>query len=128
MGGMLYLGIGFLLVITIIVISAYLTRNNPVDHKNKAIAVTIGILQAAHALLYITGLLAAIGEAHVYLSFTICVVLSLLCVVLSIWISLPRNKFKNTIKYLFVFIAVLQTLATIYIFLLPEAGIPALIP
>ena len=120
MGGMLYLGIGFLLVITIIVISAYLTRNNPVDHKNKAIAVTIGILQAAHALLYITGLLAAIGEAHVYLSFTI--------VVLSIWISLPRNKFKNTIKYLFVFIAVLQTLATIYIFLLPEAGIPALIP
>lgn len=116
-----------LFVIAAIGIFAYATRKKPIAHKNKIVAVVVGSMQIVHLLLYLTGLLTMISETNVFLGFMICVVFSLLCFALSIWLLIPPRKFRNAVKYLFVFLAVLQILATIIIFILPEAGMPALI-
>ncbi|GEM_PF-896107 len=127
MSGTLYLALSILGVIVVIIIFTYLTRKKPVDSRNKTIAIIIGTIQAAHLLLYLTGLFDTIGKTNIKLSFAISVIFSLICLILSVWNLIPPKKFKHAIKYLFVFLAILQVLATIIIFLLPEAGIPPLI-
>ncbi len=57
----------------------------------------------------------------------ICAVVSIICILMSGWMLLPFSKFKHGIKYLLMFIAILQVISTIIIFLLPDAGIPPLI-
>mgnify|MGYP000959698290 CR=1 FL=1 len=127
MSGISSLAFVCLFVAVAIGVFAYATRKKPIDRKNKIVAVAVGSMQIVHLLLYLTGLLAMISEANVFLGFMICVVLSLLCFVLSIWMLIPPRKFRNAVKYLFVFLAIVQILATIVIFILPEAGMPALI-
>ena len=127
MSGTLYLALSILGVIVVIIIFTYLTRKKPVDSRNKTIAIIIGTIQAAHLLLYLTGLFDTIGKTNIKLSFAISVIFSLICLILSVWNLIPPKKLKHAIKYLFVFLAILQVLATIIIFLLPEAGIPPLI-
>jgi multisubunit Na+/H+ antiporter MnhB subunit len=127
MSGTLYLALSILGVIVVIIIFTYLTRKKPVDSRNKTIAIIIGTIQAAHLLLYLTGLFDTIGKTNIKLSFAISVIFSLICLILSVWNLIPPKKFKHAIKYLFVFLAILQVQATIIIFLLPEAGIPPLI-
>lgn len=127
MNGTLYLGIGFLLTIAIIGVLVYLIRKHPVDGKNKVISICIGALQAMHILIYLTGILGKISNVNVYAAFIICVVLSLVCLILSIWISIPPSRSRNAIKYLFVLFAIVQVFTVIWMFLLPEGGIPPLI-
>ena len=103
----------------------WFSRNVPVTGTNRRIARTIGILQAAHVLLYFTGLLDVINRANVYAAFAICAATSLICLALSVWILLPFSRFRHGIRFLFLLLAVLQVLITIWMFLLPEAGIPA---
>jgi len=106
----------------------FLTRKDLINGKNKIIAWVIGVSQAIHIALFFTGLLAVISNANVYVGFAICAFLSLICLTLSLWLVLPFSRFKNGIKYLFLFFAILQVLTTIVIFLLPEmGGIPAII-
>ena len=105
-------GIGILLVLTI---------------NSKRIYIVTGALQAVHIILYLTGLLDKIAQINVYIAFGICAVISTICILMSGWMLLPFSKFKHGIKYLLMFIAILQVISTIIIFLLPEAGIPPLI-
>ena len=103
-------------------------KNNGLQsEKNKRIYIVVGVLQAVHILLYLTGSLDQIAQINVYIAFGICAVISIICIVLSGWMLLPDSKCKHGITYLFMLIAILQVISTIVIFLLPEAGILPLI-
>jgi len=93
--------------------------------NNNKIAISTGSLQGIYILLFFTGLLGKIGQINVYIAFGICAIISIICFLFSIWLLLPISKFKHGIKYLFLFFAVIQIFVTIFIYLLPEAGIPA---
>lgn len=113
-------GIGILLVFTIIGLLILLGRNSFEFENSKRIYIVTGALQAAHILLYLTGLLDKIAQVNVYIAFGICVVASIICVLMSGWMLLSFSKFKHGIKYLFMFIAILQVISTIVMFLLPN--------
>ncbi len=127
MGITVYIASGILLVLAIIGFYILLRRNSLKSQYNKIICIALGVLQAVHALLYLTGLLDKIAQTNVYLAFGICAVISIICIVMSGWMLLPFSKFKHGIKFLFLLISILQVISTIIIFLLPEAGIPPLI-
>jgi len=125
-GNILFLAMAILVIISIIGTLVFLTRKNLINGKNKTIAWIIGILQASHILLYFTTSLARMIESDVYIAFAVCIFLSLTCLLLSIWLVLPFAKFKNAIKYLFAFFAVIQAWTTNVIFLVGDraAGFP----
>ena len=114
------LGIGILLVLTIIGLLILLRRNSFNYENSKRIYIVIGALQAVHIMLYLTGLLDKIAQVNVYIAFGICAVISIICILMSGWMLLPFSKFKHGIKYLLMFIAILQVISTIIIFLLPD--------
>ncbi len=120
-------GIGILLVLTIIGLLILLRRNSFKSENSKRIYIVTGALQAVHIILYLTGLLDKIAQVNVYIAFGICAVVSIICILMSGWMLLPFSKFRYGIKYLLMFIAILQVISTIVIFLLPDAGIPPLV-
>ncbi len=120
-------GIGILLVLAMIGLFILLRHDSLKSENNRRIYIVIGLLQAVHIRLYLTGLLDKIAQINVYFAFGICAIVSIICIVMSGWMLLPFSKFKHGIKYLLMFIAILQVISTIIIFLLPEAGIPPLI-
>ena len=120
-------GIGILLVLTIIGLLILLRHNSFKSENNKRIYIMTGALQAVHIILYLTGLLDKIAQVNGYIAFGICAAFSIICILMTGWMLLPFSKFKHGIKYLLMFIAILQVISTIIIFLLPEAGIPPLI-
>ena len=120
-------GIGTLLVLTIIGLLILLKRSSFQSENSKRIYIVTGALQAVHITLYLTGLLEKIAQSNVYIAFGICAFVSIICILMSGWMLLPFSNYKHGIKYLLMFIAVLQVISTIIIFLLPEAGIPPLI-
>ena len=122
-----HVGIGILLVLTIIGLLILLKRNSFQPENSKRIYIVTGTLQAVHIILYLTGLLDKIAQVNVSLAFGICAVISITCILTSGWMLLPFSKSKHGIKYLFMFIATLQVISTIIIFLLPDAGIPPLV-
>lgn len=122
-----YVGIGILLVLTIIGLFILLRRDSFQSENNKRIYIVTGTLQAVHIILYLTGLLEKIAQINVYIAFGICAVVSIICILMSGWMLLPFSKARHGIKYLLMFIAILQVSSTIIIFLLPEAGIPPFI-
>ena len=126
MGFTVYVGIGILLVLAMIGLFILLRQDSLKAENNKRICIVVGVLQAVHIILYLTGLLDKIAQINVYIAFGICAIVSIICVVMSGWMLLPFSKFKHGIKYLLMFIAILQVISTIIIFLLPEAGIPPL--
>jgi len=113
--------IGFVAIISIIGYSIYLTRKNPIHGKNKIMVIAIGLMQAIHILLFFTGTLAMLITVSVYISFAICIFLSFACLLLSLWLV---AKLRSTIKYLFLFFAIIQLLTTIAIFFLSDIGTP----
>ena len=113
-------GIGILLVLTIIGLLVLLRRNSFKSENSKRIYIVIGSLQAAHIILYLTGLLDKIAQVNTYIAFGICAVVSIVCILMSGWMLLPSSKFKHGIKYLLMFIAILQVISTIVIFLFPD--------
>ena len=119
MNFIVYLGIGILLVLAIIGL-VMLLRQDSLKSNNKKICILIGILQVVHAGLYLSGILDKIAQANVYAAFGICAALSLACVVMATWMFLPSSKFNHGIKYLMMFIAILQAISTIVIFLMPD--------
>ena len=121
------IGIGILLIFTIIGLLILLRRNSFKSENSQKIYIVTGTLQAVHVILYLTGLLDKIAQVNIYIAFGICAVVSIICILMSGWMLLPFSKFKHGIKYLLMFIAILQVISTIIIFLLPEAGIPPLI-
>ena len=125
MGITVYLGAGVLLVLTIVGLLIWSSRKVDLTESNKKISIVIGTLQTVHILLFFTDLIGKIGEANVYIAFGICAAISIICSLLSVGILFPFSKFKHGIKYLFVFFSIIQVLVTIFIYLLPEAGIPA---
>lgn len=120
-------GIGILLVLAMIVLFIFLRHDSLKSENNKRVYILIGALQAVHIILYLTGLLDKIAQTNVYIAFGICAIISIICIVMSGWMLLPFSKFNHGIKYLLMFIAILQVISTVIIFLLPEAGIPPLI-
>lgn len=46
--------------------------------------------------------------------------MSINSILMSGWMLLPSSKFKHGIKYLLMFIAILQVISTIVIFLFPD--------
>ena len=115
-----YVGIGILLVLTIIGLLIFLRRNSFKSENSKRIYIVAGALQEVHLILFLTGLLEKINQINVYIGFGICAVVSILCILMSGWMLLPFSKFKHGIKYLLMFFAILQVISTIIIFLLPE--------
>ena len=113
-------GIGILLVLTIIGLLVLLRRNSFKSENSKKIYIVTGALQAVHVILYLTGLLDKIAQVNTYIAFGICAVVSIVCILMSGWMLLPSSKFKHGIKYLLVFIALLQVISTIVIFLFPD--------
>ena len=122
-----HVGIGILLVLTIIGLLILLKRNSFQPENSKRIYIVTGTLQTVHIILYLTGLLDKIAQVNVSLAFGICAAISITCILTSGWMLLPFSKSKHGIKYLFMFIATLQVISTIIIFLLPDAGIPPLV-
>ena len=121
--------IGVLLILALIGSLILLRRGSfKTENKNsKRLYIVTGALQAAHLLSYLTGALEKVSQFHVYLAFGLCTLVSVLCFLLSVWMLLPLSKCRHGVKYLFLFVSVLQVAGTICIFLLPEAGIPPLI-
>lgn len=122
-----HVGIGILLVLTIIGLLILLKRNSVQPENSKRIYIVTGTLQAVHIILYLTGLLDKIAQVNVSLAFGICAVVSIICILTSGWMLLPFSRCKHGIRYLLMFIAILQVISTIIIFLLPDAGIPPLV-
>ena len=115
-----HIGIGTLLVLTIIGLLILSGRNSFKSENSKSIYIVTGALQAVHIILYLTGLLDKIAQVNVYIAFGICAVVSIICILMSGWMLLSFSKYKHGIKYLLMFIAILQVISTIIIFLLPE--------
>ena len=113
-------GSGILLVLAIIGLLIFLRRNSFKSENSKKIYIVTGALQAVHVILYLTGLLDKIAQVNVYIAFGICAVVSIVCILMSGWMLLPSSKFKHGIKYLLMFIAILQVISTIVIFLFPD--------
>ena len=113
-------GSGILLVLAIIGLLIFLRRNSFKSENSKKIYIVTGALQAVHVILYLTGLLDKIAQVNVYIAFGICAVVSIVCILMSGWMLLPSSKFKHGIKYLLMFIALLQVISTIVIFLFPD--------
>ena len=120
MGFTVLVGIGILLVLTIIGLLVLLRRNSCKSENSKRIYIVAGALQAVHIILYLTGLLDKLAQVNVYAAFGICAVVSILCILMSGWMLLPFSKIKHGIKYLFMFISILQMIGTMIMFLLPE--------
>lgn len=120
-------GIGILLVLAIIGLLIWVRHDSFKSESSNRIYIVTGVLQIFHIVLYLTGLLDKMTQINAYLAFGICTVVSALCVLMSVWMLLPFSKYKHGIKFLFLFLAILQVIATIFMFLLPEAGIPPLI-
>lgn len=123
----IYAGIGIFLVLAIIGLVIWLRHDSLKSDPNKKMYIVVGVLQAISIILYLTGLLDRIAQMDVYLAFYISAVISVVCIVISVWMVLSMSKCQHGIKYLFLFIAILQVICTILIFLVPEAGIPPLI-
>ena len=124
-----HIGIGILFVLSIIGL-LILIRRDTFKSENavgKRIYIATATLQAVHLILFMTGLLDKIARNNVYIAFGICATVSMICILMSVWMLLPISKCNHAIKYLFMFIAIIQVISTIFIFLLPEAGIPPLI-
>ena len=119
--------IGILLVLATVGLLIVSGRDSLKPEHNKRIYIAIGTLQAGHIIFYLTGLLDKIAQLNVYIAFGICAIVSIVCIVVTGWMLLPFSSFKHGIKYLLLFIAILQVVSTIVIFLLPEAGIPPLL-
>lgn len=117
-------GIGILLVLALIVSLLLFRRDFFRAEPNKGLYIATGALQASHIIVYLTGALEKIAQINVFLAFGICAVLSILCILMSAWMLLPFSNCKHGLRYLLLFIAILQVLGTVVIFLLPEAGIP----
>lgn len=113
-------GSGILLVLAIIGLLIFLRRNSFKSENSKKIYIVTGALQAVHVILYLTGLLDKIAQVNVYIAFGICAVVSIVCILMSGWMLLPSSKFKHGIKYLLMFIALLQVISTIAIFLFTD--------
>jgi len=113
-------GVGILLVFTIIGSLILLRGDSLQSENNKRIYVLTGGLQAVHLILYLTGALEKITQMNQYIAFGLCAAVSVVCVLLSGWMLLPVSKCKHGIKYLLMFIAILQGISTIVLFLLPE--------
>ena len=113
-------GSGILLVLAIIGLLIFLRRNSFKSENSKKIYIVTGALQAVHVILYLTGLLDKIAQVNIYIAFGICAVVSIVCILMSGWMLLPSSKFKHGIKYLLMFIAILQVISTIVIFLFPD--------
>lgn len=97
-------GIGILLVLTIIGSLILFRRDSFRSETSKGPYIATGALQAAHIILYLTGLLEKIAQFNVYLAFGICAVLSILCILMSAWMLLPFSKCRHGLKYLLLFI------------------------
>jgi hypothetical protein len=125
-GLLMFTAIGFSFAIAIIGVLVFLTRKNLINGKNKIIVWIIGILQSIHILLFFTETLHIMVETNAYVGFAICVFLSLVCILLSLWLIMPFAKCKNKIKYLFLFFAIIQVFTTNVIFLIGDraAGFP----
>lgn len=109
-------GIGILLVLTMIGSLILLRRDSFESENSKRICIVAGALQAVHMILYLTGSLEKIAQMNVYIAFGICAVVSIICILISGWMLLPFAKFKHGIKYLLMFIAILQVISTVIIF------------
>ena len=120
MSFVVYAGIGILLVLAIIGLVILLRQDSLKSENNKRICIAIGGLQAVHAGLYLTGILDKIAQTNAYVAFGICATLSLVCIVMASWMLRPSSKFKHGIKYLMMFVAVLQVISTIVIFFMPD--------
>lgn len=113
-------GIGILLILTIIGLLILLRRNSFQSENSKKVYIVTGALQAVHVILYLTGLLDKIAQVNIYIAFGICAVVSIMCILMSGWMLLSSSKFKHGIKYLLMFIAMLQVISTVVIFLFPD--------
>ena len=113
-------GIGILLILTIIGLLILLRRNSFQSENSKKVYIVTGVLQAVHVILYLTGLLDKIAQVNIYIAFGICAVVSIICILMSGWMLLASSKFKHGIKYLLMFIAMLQVISTVVIFLFPD--------
>ena len=93
--------------------------------NNKYILSVIEGLQIVYIALFFTNGIGIINGYNIYLGFAIYTVLSLVCFLLSVWLVLPFSECDNALKFLLLFISIVQLLFTIFIYLLPECGIPA---
>ena len=85
--------------------------------NNRLIQRVIISLQILYILLY----LATSSINHIYFTFWLSVIISISSLILSI-----RNIInKGNFKILFILISIIQILFTVFIYLLPEAGIHA---
>ncbi len=115
-----HIGIGILLILTIIGLLILLRHNSLKSENSEKIYIVTGALQAVHVILYLTGLLDKIAQVNIYIAFGICAVVSIMCILMSGWMLLSSSKFKHGIKYLLMFIAMLQVISTVVIFLFPD--------
>lgn len=115
-----HIGIGILLILTIIGLLILLRHNSLKSENSEKIYIVTGALQAVHVILYLTGLLDKIAQVNIYIAFGICAVVSIMCILMSGWMLLASSKFKHGIKYLLMFIAILQVISTVVIFLFPD--------
>lgn len=113
-------GIGILLVLTIIGLLILLGCNSFQSENSKRIYLVTGALQAIHIILYLTGLLDKLAQVNEYIAFGFCAVVSIICILMSGRMLLSFLKFKHGIKYLLMFIAILQVIGTIVMFMLPD--------
>ena len=63
-----HIGIGILLILTIIGLLILLRHNSLKSENSEKIYIVTGALQAVHVILYLTGLLDKIAQVNIYLS------------------------------------------------------------
>jgi hypothetical protein len=83
------------------------------------------ISEIIYIILSLTNLIGIINEIDIYMGFIISILLSGVSFVLSICLMLKSFKNKKGILFLLLCISILQILFTVFIYLLPEAGIQA---
>ena len=96
-------GIGILLVLAIIGLLIWVRHDSFKSESSNRIYIVTGALQIFYIVLYLTGLLDKITQINAYIAFGICAVVSVLCVLMSVWMLLPFSNYKHGIKFLFMF-------------------------
>ena len=107
---------GFALVLSLIGAAIVATRGTPVGRNAKIECAVVGVLQIIHIVLYVTSAMAKLYYSNAVIALIISIALAAVCFGLSVWLFFPKADCHHGIKYLLLFVSLIQIFAVLVTF------------
>ena len=108
---------GFALVLSLIGAAIVATHGTPIGRGAKISCAVIAVLQVVHIVLYATSAMAKLYYSNYTIALIISIAITAVCFCLSAWLFIPKADCRHGIKYLLVFIALIQIFAVVVTFI-----------